>query len=282
MHDSDVRRLVALARQRALSHVAQPPAHDLLRIDVDDEQRLLEAGRPCEHVPLVVDHAGVPVEDELVLGADRIAERDEAGVVSRAGDEHLLALSFLSDVVRRSGDVRDELGACERQVRRRRARLPHVLADGRSDQRLPHLEQDQVASRGEIAVLVEDAVVREEPLADDRLHLAAGADCAGVVEVAVEVRRADERRDSAARAGDLLERALGGADEARAEEEVLGGIAGDDQLGEEDDVHALLLRLVEALQDPSGVPLQVADDGVHLGEGDPHSLRLTVENYHRS
>ena len=78
------------------------------------------------------------------------------------------------------------------------------------------LEQEEVAARSEVAVLVEDAVVRQEALAVDRLHLAGGADRARVVEVAVEVGRADEGDDPAGLARDLRERALGGVDEARA------------------------------------------------------------------
>ena len=54
--------------------------------------------------------------------------------------------------------------------------LPDVLADRRPDERAAELEQEQVAARREVAVLVEDAVVGQEALAVDRLHLAVGAD----------------------------------------------------------------------------------------------------------
>ena len=69
------------------------------------------------------------------------------------------------------------------------------------------LEQEQVSARSEVAVLVEDAVVRQEALAVDRLHLAAGADRARVVEVALEVGRAHEGDDAAGLTRDLGERA---------------------------------------------------------------------------
>ena len=91
----------------------------------------------------------------------------------------------------------EQLGAGEREVGRRRAGLPHVLADRQADERVAELEQQQVARRREVAVLVEDAVVRQEALAVDGLHLAVGADRAGVEEVAVEVGDADERDDAA-------------------------------------------------------------------------------------
>ena len=164
-----------------------------MRLDVDDEQRLLEAGRARQHLALVVEDAGVPVEDQLVLPADRVAEGDEADVVARALDEHLLAVALLADVEGGGGEVDEQLRAREREVGGRRAGLPHVLADGRPDQAVAEPDEDEVAPGREVAVLVEDAVVGEEALAHDRLDLAARADGGGVEEVAVVVRRPDER-----------------------------------------------------------------------------------------
>ena len=207
MDNRHVRHRFPLALERPSPHVAQSTPDRLLRLDVDDEQRFLEPRRAREHLALVVEHDRVPVEHELVLRAHRVDERDVADVVAGAGLEHLLALALLADVERRRRDVDDQLGACQREVGRRRPRLPDVLAHGRPDEHLAVLEQEQVAARGEVAVLVEDAVVRKEPLAVDRLHLAAGADRARVVEVAVEVGRADEDDDAASLARDLGERA---------------------------------------------------------------------------
>ena len=49
------------------------------------------------------------------------------------------------------------------------------------------------------------------------------------------------------------------------EEQVLGRVAGDRELGEEDEVGAGLLRLAEPAEDPLAVPVEVADGGVDLG-----------------
>src|SRR5262249_36940573 len=135
--DADVddrhrRRRLALPGERTSADVAPAPADDPLRGAVDDDQRRLEPPRAGGPVALVVDHAGMPVEDELVLRADRVAERDEARVVARTRDEHLLTLAFLADVVRRGRDVGEQLRAGESELRRGRPRLPHVLADGRA------------------------------------------------------------------------------------------------------------------------------------------------------
>ena len=161
--------------------------------------------------------------------------------------------------------------AREREVGGRRAGLPHVLAHRHADLAVAEPDEHEVAPGREIAVLVEDAVVGEETLAHDRLHLAARAHGGGVEEVAVVVRRPDER-DHVARLGrDLAERALGRADEARAEEEVLRRVAGDRELWIDHDVRAQPARLFEAREDPVAVSLQVADDRVDLREGEPHA-----------
>ena len=147
---------------------------------------------------------------------------------------------------------------------------PHVLADRGADQRASVLEQEQVARGGEVAVLVEDAVVRQEALPVDRLQLAAGADRAGVVEVAVEVGEPDERGDSVRGARDLAERLLRGAQEARPQEQVFGRVAGDRELGEEHKVGAGDLRFLESAQDARTVAVEVADGGVYLRERESH------------
>ena len=84
----------------------------------------------------------MPVEDELVLAPDGVHERDPADVVARAHGEHLLSLPPLAEVEGRGRDVRDHVRPGEREVGRRRARLPDVLADRRPDERLTEPEQE--------------------------------------------------------------------------------------------------------------------------------------------
>ena len=106
-------------------------------------------------------------------------------------------------------------------------------------------EDDEVAALGEVAVLVEDAVVREEVLAVDGLDAAVRADGARVREIAVEPGRPDERDDAVGRRCDLLDRLARRAHEPRPEEEILGRIAGRRELGEHDEVGSCGSRLVE-------------------------------------
>ena len=98
-----IERFAAVAREGAPAHVAEPACDRHRRLDVDDQQRLLEPGRPREHLAVVVQHDGVPVEDELVLAADRVDEGDEGDVVARPRGKHLLALTLLAEVERGGG-----------------------------------------------------------------------------------------------------------------------------------------------------------------------------------
>ena len=58
-------------------------------------------------------------------------------------------------------------------------------------------------------------------------------------------------------------------DEARAQQQVLGRVAGDGQLGKAEQVAARGLGLGHRLEDAGDVAGQVADDGVDLGQAHP-------------
>ncbi len=60
------------------------------------------------------------------------------------------------------------MGAAEREIRCGRTGLPDVLADRKPDEGLAEPDQHELAARLEVAVLVEDAVVRQEVLVVDR------------------------------------------------------------------------------------------------------------------
>ena len=164
---------------------------------------------------------------------------------ARVADISLALPVVAPDVERRGGDVRQE------PERLRSARsvsgdpAAEVLADRRADQRLAVLEEKEVAPGREVAELVEDAVVREEALAVDRLHLAAGADGAGVVEVAVEVGHADERDDPVRGSAISASESSAALHEAGPQQQILRRVARDGELGEEDEVGAGGPRLIE-------------------------------------
>ena len=130
-------------------------------------------------------------------------------------------------------------------------------------------------------MLVEHAVVREEVLAVDPGDLAARADERRVREITVEGRRADERHGVGARARDLVDGGASRAHEAGPEQEILGRVAGDRELGEHDEIGRRASRLGDRARDPLDVAVEVADDDVQLGEGEPHryaGFRLMITN----
>ncbi len=165
----------------AMARVAQPVRVRRCRVDRRDEQLLLELPCARDHLALVVDHERVAVEDELVLAADERAEGDRADVVARALDEHPLALEPLARVVRRGGDVHEHGRAGARLVGGRRPRLPDVLADRQPDLHVAELDQRAAGAGLEVALLVEDSVVRQPQLAVDRLRISPSASTASAL-----------------------------------------------------------------------------------------------------
>ena len=77
-----------------------------------------------------------------------------------------------------------------------------------------------------------------------------------VVEVGVAVDEADDQRVEAAqcRGRELVERATVVADEGRLQEQILGRVAGDRQLGEGDDVGAILLGFLDQSRTMRALP----------------------------
>jgi hypothetical protein len=125
-------------------------------------------------------------------------------------------------------------------------------------------------------MLVEDAVVGEELLAVDASHLALRADEAGVEEVALEPRRADEHCQVPARAGDVLDRVSRSPNESGPQQQILGRISRDRELGKDQEIGSLLTGVVDGFDDPVPIPLEVADDGVELCQRESQ-LELLIE-----
>ena len=169
-------------------------------------QGLLELGRPCHQLAVLVDRQAVAVEEELVLAADGVAEQHRHQVVPGPLDQHALALEALAQVVGRGREVHDHFGAGEGLVGCGRAGLPDVLAD-----REPHGHAVQLEGCGlgpglEVPLLVEDAVVRQVHLAVDGGHLAVGEHRGGVVDIVRTLREPHHGDDFPRLAGELLQR----------------------------------------------------------------------------
>src|SRR3954469_21140158 len=264
-----------------MPRVAQAQRRHGAGVDGADGERLLELRPARDDVALTVDRHAVAVEHELVLAADHVAEQDDRRVVAGALDQHALALERLAGVVRRGRQVHDPLPARERLGRGGRARLPDVLADRQADRHAVQLDQRGLRARLEVARLVEDAVVGQEHLAVDRLDAALGEYRTRVVYVLTALGEADEGHQVAVLglARELLERGARAVHEVRLQEEVLGRVAGQGQLGEHDELRALVARAADPLLDLPGVALDVAHGGVDLGERDPQRLGAHGHGY---
>ena len=249
--------------------IAQPYGHRERRIDIADEQLLRERRGTCDHLSLGIDHAAAAVEDQLVLASDDVAERDVRDAVACARAQHLLARLALAQVVGRRREVRDHRCACRSRGLARTGE-PDVLADRDRHERPPRIERERPATGRERAGLVEHAVVRQQPLVVARDDLAAHAERGGVARpIAVEHGQTHQERRRGL-GGERLELARAGREEARAQDEVLGGIAGDGQLGRDDEIGPLPRRIGTRIGDASPVLAQGADRQIQLGECDSH------------
>ena len=156
----------------------------------------------------------------------------------------------------------------QRLVGQRRPGLPDVLADRQADGHAVDLDRRPARAGLEVAQLVEDAVVGQVQLAVDRLHRAVGEHGGGVVDVVGPLGVADDRDDPLDAGGDPLQRGARVGEEVLLEQQVLGRVAGERQLGEDDELRARRARRGDLAGDLRLVAGDVADDGVDLRERD--------------
>ena len=136
---------------------------------------------------------------------------------------------------------------------------------------------EQAALAGhEVALLVEHAEVRELDLVIALLHAAVLDQRGGVVESLfrpIHEPHHHRTRRSGGRDGKRVERGQVVLDEARTKDQVLGRIPGDRELGEADEVGALLGRARGPLGHARDVAVEIADGRVQLAERDAHHDR---------
>ena len=192
--------------------------------------------------------------------------------------EHALAGGELARVVGRAVDVDDDLRAGLPLQGHGAEGVPDVLTDVHADGDAADGVDGADAAGAEVAVLIKDAVVGQVDLVVDAHELAVAGEGGGVVDlVALAVHKADDDGDAPGGGDDLIEGGEVVADEGGLEEQVLGRVAGEHELGEGDEVGLPLAGLLDAAQDDAGVAGDVADGGVHLRQGQskgPHGLLL--------
>ena len=146
------------------------------------------------------------------------------------------------------------------------------------------LEDRAFVAAGEVALLVEHAVVGEEDLAVDGRDASVVEDGSAVVDAAFHLIRveggtevegfavdefghADDDGDAVGGFSDALQLGAGVEQELTLEEEVFRRVTGEGQFREGDEACLLFLGLTDERKDAFGVALQVADGCVHLAKG---------------
>ena len=82
-----------------------------MQLDIGDEQVLDEGGSLAEQVPIVADHHGAAVKDELVLAPHLVDVGDGAAGLRHTVSEDLTPLHLLTQRVGRGVDRDDQLGS---------------------------------------------------------------------------------------------------------------------------------------------------------------------------
>ena len=265
----------AVAAPPPQARVAQTLLHRGLELEVADQQLLGERRRAREHGAVGPEDGAAAVEDELVLTADEIAIGHGAEAVARTRGEHLLARLALAEVVRRGRDVEHAVGA-ERSRLGDRVGQPDVLADRQRERTAGSDDVQRPAPRRERPLLVEDAVVGQLALVVARHDAPVGEHQRRVAHaVAVQPRTPHDQRQLHL-CGQQLGLGLAGAQEGRAQQQILGRVAGDRELGGEHQLGTRARGIGTGVGDALPVLGERSDREVELGQ------REAEHRFHRS
>ena len=147
--------------------------------------------------------------------------------------------------------------------------MPRVFADHHRHRHASDVEHWQGAAPwSEVALLVEDLVVREQPLVEHTDHTAVGADRGGVVQPGGVVAHPGGNTDDGNRvAGGCCHTFEGGevvVHEAWFQQQVLRRVAADREFAGDHDVGAGEVGAAVCGQQPLDVAVKVANGGVQL------------------
>ena len=192
-------------------------------------------------------------------------------MIRRPGGQHLLAEAHLPDVIGRGVDRDHHLRPGKRLRGHGSGGVPDVLADVHREDRaaLAQLEDRRLHPGLEVPVLVEDAVVRQVLLVVHARHGPVVADGGGVHDVVLPVDEADHDDEAGRRPGHAVEGTQVRLDERGPEQEILGRVARQAQLGEGDQIDPEGARPLDLVEHPASITLDVADADVELGQADP-------------
>ena len=243
----------------------QPVTAHGLGVNVAVDEVLFElcpAGQPRAGV--VEDHAHA-VKDQLILPADQVVVAEGDAVVAGPRGQHLGPFAPLAGVVGGAVDVDDHERPRGRFGLAGASGGPDILANGHADRDAFNDEYGGAAAGMEVALLVEHAVVRQALLMVDADPLAIDAHRRRIVEVGALVHESHHHGDARGAAGDLFQRGQIATHEVGFEQQIFGGISGNREFGEADEVRAQIARAVNGLADTAGIALQVPHRRIDLG-----------------
>ena len=150
------------------------------------------------------------------------------------------------------------------------ARPPQVLAHRQPNLLSTDLDHRARVSRREVALLVEDAVVGEVHLAVDRKHSPTAEHRRRVIDLPRLLREPDDGDDPLDISRKLAQRVRRVLQKVLAQQQILGRVAGERELGEQHELRALRLRGGYARTNAPRITGDVADSRVQLAERQAH------------
>ena len=259
------------------------------RVEVHDEQVLLELLRERDEFAARVHHHAAAVEDEFVVPADLVDVHDRQLEPPRLVGEQFPPDLLFAERERRGGEVEDDLRAFAQEHRdrvevipRAQAALdpPAVLADGDAERAPAERRGVRLTARLEVAVLVEHVVGREQRLVVHRDHAPVADERGGIVQrlaLAGLVPRdeADDRRQRKF-AREPVERVEPAGDEPGMLDEVARRIAHDGHLRKDGEFGPERRRAPGGIEDLRRVPAEVAHGRIDLRQCNFHGACFLI------
>src|SRR6185503_6338867 len=204
-----------------------------------EDDRLAEEGKTMGERAVSVHDERSAVEHELVLATDLVDVRERNAGFGRARSRQLEPFLELVDLERRAVRHEENLGASPSQMLADGGK-PDILANWHAETNTAKRDRRRQRTWFEHALFVEDAVVGQLVL-EAKLGTSVRHERGGIVQTAIGSpgqRDYQRRPPRSGLAFELAQRARGRVHERRTEDEILGWIANQDELGEDDQIGA--------------------------------------------
>ncbi|MNF93615.1 hypothetical protein D3C84_762970 [compost metagenome] len=235
-------RLIGLGQ--GLQRRRRFPLFQRLAVDKTHQRQLFgKGGQLVGQLALAVEHLGATIEYQFVLTTDLIeVNQRQAGLLATLGHQLAADPGFLL-IVWGGIDGEQQLGT-GRLCRESRARLPQIFADEQAQLVATERHHASIARRGEVTLLVEHPVVGQILLevTGDELALLIERGC--IVERFAFAPGVSHQNGATTLPGrDTRQGRLHPYHQIAAQQQIFRGIAGQRQLGADQQIGALLVGL---------------------------------------